>query len=502
MSHYHVSDELPEEHTNAELVQQLRTAYPVALEEERALARIRERLLKQRQERLVHRHPLRIVPQPQLIPPQQSHAGPRAYPIFVQPARPWRHLVDVVAALLVIALLTGSFALVFSLAKSHSGQSAVPPEHVKNGVLLSSGQRLSMFTDQVGWAIGGLASPDSNTPGTWNSVLHTSDGGKHWRIVTPPGSASSPDIGNIYVLDEMTAWMPFNPVPQNGESAKHFLRRTIDGGQTWQTFPWPDQNAGIGNMTFIDSAHGWLLSSSAHGWLSIGSVSLMDVSPNPTSLLRTNDGGKTWQTIDTLALPNQIMGLRFLTQQRGWITACPTITTTPQRSCDLSITNDGGKSWQKQPLPTPQGIPAGARPQVDLSSLTFFSAQGGAMLAYLAGQEYVYTTQNGGQTWQVSGAGLKNTSVWQILDGQHLVGITTNDRKQASVSQFTLLHGGWVKTADYFVGENINDIPEVRFGSLQVGIALRPSAQHRFDVYQTTDNGTTWHKISVLPSSM
>jgi hypothetical protein len=163
--------------------------------------------------------------QKQTPPPPPSSAYPRK-------TAPWREargtrearLVQVAAVLLVV-LLIGAFALTFSLRNqvrtgtgpntppgaTHTAASSHP---VKSGVELTEGFRLHMVSAHVGWAIG--ASAHNNN---WATVLRTTDGGYHWKQVTPKQLASQ-GIDDLYILDETTAWLPGY--------------RTTDGGATWQ----------------------------------------------------------------------------------------------------------------------------------------------------------------------------------------------------------------------------------------------------------------------------
>ena len=117
-----------------------------------------------------------------------------------------------VAAVLLVGLLIGALALTFSLrnqARSSSGpnpplcatDTAASSRPVKSIVELTEGLRLHMVTERVGWAIG--ASTHRNN---WATLLRTTDGGYHWKQVTPKQVASQ-GIDDLYILDETTAWL-------------------------------------------------------------------------------------------------------------------------------------------------------------------------------------------------------------------------------------------------------------------------------------------------------
>src|SRR5258708_8357353 len=114
------------------------------------------------------------------------------------------------AAVLLVVLLISAFAFTFSLmSRARTGTSpnitfagtpiSASSKPVKTGVVLTSGLRLHMVTQSVGWAI-----VSSVNGFNWASVLRTTDGGVHWKQVTPSQVASR-GIDSLYILDETTA---------------------------------------------------------------------------------------------------------------------------------------------------------------------------------------------------------------------------------------------------------------------------------------------------------
>lgn len=87
----------------------------------------------------------------------------------------------------------------------------------------------------------------------------------------------SPDANTLYIS---TGWMDYTlPVPPDGLSPQiTTLWRSNDGGQHWTSLPWP-QNQNIGRLLFVDPMRGYAIGWGPHIW-------------------RTTDGGQTWQTIE------------------------------------------------------------------------------------------------------------------------------------------------------------------------------------------------------------
>src|SRR5581483_9980687 len=110
----------------------------------------------------------------------------------------WGRRINLLVALLVVVLLVGSFAFVFSKINQtrtgvNRGNTSATPKSVRTVVELTEGLRLAMIDAQTGWAVG----DDIGTP--YGTVLHTTDGGKHWQQVTPSGVH---EVGDLLVLDQ------------------------------------------------------------------------------------------------------------------------------------------------------------------------------------------------------------------------------------------------------------------------------------------------------------
>ncbi len=123
---------------------------------------------------------------------------------------------------------------------------------------------------------------------------------------------------------------------------------TTSGGATRSTSTTPSSGPGGGSVpagfkptsaTFVDTDDGWVLGTA----------------PCPaqpcTSIVRTRDGGATWQgipapkaalTLDEQAIAAQVHGIRFADQQDGWV-----------YGRELWSTRDGGATWQQIHITAP-----------------------------------------------------------------------------------------------------------------------------------------------------
>jgi len=226
--------------------------------------------------------------------------------------------------------------------------SGEPLPHLQPGqaVIIS---RISMFDVNNGWAIGGQPDPDAN-------ILVTSDGGQTWKDVTPPevvpAEGQSHKIASATFNNKDVAWVLYYYQSYQDIPNPAIVWRTGDGGETWVASPLPmiDQVEFFfpSNFTLLDSLHGWLMVSVGAG-----------MSHDYTILYRTVNGGISWEILidpyrgDELQICDK-NAMVFADREYGWIT----------RNCmglleggEVLKTEDGGASWQALDLPAPQDAP-------------------------------------------------------------------------------------------------------------------------------------------------
>lgn len=259
---------------------------------------------------------------------------------------------------------------------------------------------VTFIDTQRGWAVGDRG-----------VVLHTDDGGVHWR--TQPSGVDCPLLSVSFVSPER-GWVVGGYATPLSHRTRGTVLRTIDGGRTWQRV----QDTTLPRLThvqFFDDAHGV-----ATGYGS---------SFYPSGLFVTRDGGASWQPFATPkrtawlaadfvdvnngvvasargsrgAIVDRKLELSMLTgadnrtvhsmamanATQGWLVGDNGL---------VALTNDGGVSWQPPAvLPSASSQAAGAANQkADYQAVCAKGQQ--VWIAGALGGQVLYS-QDGGQSW-------------------------------------------------------------------------------------------------------
>ncbi len=256
---------------------------------------------------------------------------------------------------------------------------------------------------------------------------------------------------------------------------------TSDGGQTWQITQ--VQTVQAFEITFIDAQNGWLVSSP--NGTAAGSQDL--------AIFRTTDGGTTWTKVESTepnnntpgALPfgGDKSGISFLNASTGWATGTEPVTNFSW----LYVTHDGGATWQHQTLPLPPGV---TQTQFSLSPPTFFGFGRGILpVSYANGNGLsldVYVTTDSGNTWQSRTS--VAASLAYFLDANQ--GWATDGS-----ALFVTSDGGlsWTKLPASDVFKNVAHLD---FVSNSMGWAISDLNSGGTQLLKTTDGGQTWTSVT------
>jgi photosystem II stability/assembly factor-like uncharacterized protein len=206
--------------------------------------------------------------------------------------------------------------------------------------------------------------------GDYAEILHSSDGGRTWAA-QPSGMPSSAWLSCVKFVDPFRGWA--------SSGASDSVLRTINGGKTWTPVL-----AGFGQsvdaIDFVDKLHGWGTNGNA-------------------GIVRTTDGGLSWQQLATGYPALSYRAIDFVDSKHGWLSALGP-SSDPQFQFMVSIlrTVDGGQTWQRV-------YESGGSGNTLISSICFVNSKCGWAVGYhrknIGDYEtpFILHTADGGITW-------------------------------------------------------------------------------------------------------
>ncbi len=232
---------------------------------------------------------------------------------------------------------------------------------------------LCVVSNDVAWA-----------SGTGGTFLRTTDGGRTWRAGTVPG-ASALDFRDVQAIDDKTAYLL-----SIGSGDLSRIYKTADGGATWATvFVNKDPKGFLDAIAFRDKGHGLTLGDQVDGRFVI---------------LRTEDGGETWEPTPPEGMPPALPG-------EGAFAASGTCLVVGEgghawfgtggaKAGRVFRSTDRGRTWTAHETPVMAGTPSSG-----VFSLAFHDADqgiavGGDYKVPGRARNVVALTTDGGRTWR------------------------------------------------------------------------------------------------------
>ncbi|MFF3152945.1 WD40/YVTN/BNR-like repeat-containing protein [Streptomyces sp. NPDC057910] len=237
----------------------------------------------------------------------------------------------------------------------------------------------------------GLAAVSRSTAwvaGTKGTVLKTSDAGRTWKNVSPPG-AEGLEFRDVEAFDGRRA-----AVLAIGEGEASRVYRTEDGGATWsESFRNTDPKAFYDCLAFFDPRHGLAVSDPVDGKYRI---------------LSTADGGRSWKVLPNRGMPAALPG------EAGFAASGQCLVTSGSRDVWLATGGgatgrvlhsvDRGLTWTAAESTLPAGDPARGVFGLAFRDRTHGLAVGGDYRADQPSPRAAAVSGDGGRTWRPSAA--------------------------------------------------------------------------------------------------
>lgn len=279
----------------------------------------------------------------------------------------------------IFACLTSIF--IFTLFGCQTSQ---PPE------LPAGPPETTLQSDSSGTLFIGISIVDDNTAwisGTGGTYGKTTDGGANWTYGVVPG-ADSLQFRDVHAINDQSAYLLSIG---NGDQSR--IYKTNDGGNDWALiFQNEEPNGFFDCLDFWDPENGIAFSDSFEGSFYI---------------IRTSDGGVTWQRVSPDVLPPAMDG-------EGSFAASGTCVITQGDQTVHIVTGAGGRSgvmtsrdrgetWSMTETPVTHGTPSSGLASISYLDENLGVVAGGEIAKPDSVAHSVATTSDGGQTWSVAG---------------------------------------------------------------------------------------------------
>jgi photosystem II stability/assembly factor-like uncharacterized protein len=324
----------------------------------------------------------------------------------------------------------------------------------------------------VGWAMNGLG------------LYWTDDGGKHWRVVTPPEVASMGDaiarIAQVVYAGPQRIWVVAADIRGASTDDRHgALERSTDGGRTWRSEILPGCfQCGKTHLGFVGPRRGFATAV---------------VSQRPTRLYTTRDGGGMWRFVSTVPVNGPFA---FADGRHGWGVS--------SGGRALYATSNAGRNWREVALRPPEAY-AGHAMTVGVPR-AFAGGRGVVPVRYRARgakaqHVVVYMTDDRGASWTArpapSGGDVRgqtwgfpaalpfsaaNPRDWVLFDSPTIYATRNAGRS------WTVVHPRHPPPA--------HGVWDVAFVSASTGWAVFEPRSGAPALVETTDGGRNWRLLS------
>jgi photosystem II stability/assembly factor-like uncharacterized protein len=333
-------------------------------------------------------------------------------------------------------------------------------------------------------------------------LARTTDGGSTWQTLTVPAA----HLTSLRFVDVNVGWaggfipreMPGIACQQAPPTASSpcygAVLRTQDGGATWQkSLLVPDFGTYGDSVLQVQAIDGQV----AWALVLACTPSTQPRGPLgcPTEVRHTVDGGRTWSTEAT----GYIAAIRFATPADGW-----SATVNPDGSSDIKTTLDGGLTWTPH-LRTTSGSVVGLD-AADRSTAWVMTQDGGYCSATTCDRYELFRTTDGGSSW--SSLGNPKTTAGGDCWGGHLVGPLFTSHGVGWLAENTGAGGarattGLLTTADGGVTWRCNAHPSNTYlvsaaDPTHLWVTSNRLGDDATTLFSSDDGGTSWRQLSLV----
>lgn len=224
--------------------------------------------------------------------------------------------------------------------------------------------------------------------GYGNLIMKTTNGGSNWLDISLPGTADN--LETVWFLNDNTGFIG---------STNDTLLLTTNGGASWIRHFYAGSD--IHRIQFLNSTTGWLTSGNLYkttnagqNWsLAAGGYAenfyflnentgwKTSYSGGNSALVKTTNGGASWNTIHTTTNFRVIYSVRFINENTGWVSGYREY---------IAATTNGGVNWVQQ---------RDMDNSVGLYNIMFLNAATG----WAVGDNgTILSTANGGASWELT----------------------------------------------------------------------------------------------------
>lgn len=248
----------------------------------------------------------------------------------------------------------------------------------------------------------------------------------------PQNSGTTAFLKSAYFLNENTGWV----------CADNIVLKTTNGGDNWTTINVPGYHS---MLTFVNENYGWVCGQSG-------------------SILRTSDGGLTWETQNSGTIFH-LNDIKFYDQNTGFVTGF---------GKTLLRTTNGGSTWENSLAPS--AYPTMHALYIKNANEVYVTAD----------FSYIYKSNDGGSTWDSLTVGMQNPFFYI-----YFINLDTGWALGCCGMYFKTTDAGASWTPERYLTPGYT-IYSAQFINLTTGWCSADAGY----ILRTTDGGVTWDSLA------